>query len=249
MFYLLEKVMVLNSVPMKAYSYNSFLTVYENVKTRVSLFNTSTLQVDVQSFANQTIVFDKATINDFGRNQFNYGSLSFSQLPENTVLSQVKLLPNENLSFTIFYEPGFTPGNYTFFLYSSSPESQYVSGAWAFFTVTGLENCFNREGTIEKIAFDGANNGKLLLDVHSLSKEVIVFTSATLKEEISVPAGGYYAIVATGNVSPTEVPSYGNSTITVSFVAHQSEFGSGNYTVTLFSEGNAIWAPFSIPLF
>jgi hypothetical protein len=152
------------------------------------------------------------------------------------------------LSFTIIYEPSFTPGNYTFFLYSLSPESQYVSGAWAFFTVTGLENCFNRIGAIEKIAFDGADNGKLLVDVHSLSKEAIVFTGATLKEDISVPAGRYYAIAATGDVSSTEVPSYGNSTITVSFVAHQSEFGSGNYTVTLFSEGNAIWASFFLPL-
>jgi hypothetical protein len=33
-------------------SFNSILTVYENVKTRVSLLNANTLQVDIQSFAN-----------------------------------------------------------------------------------------------------------------------------------------------------------------------------------------------------
>jgi hypothetical protein len=229
-------------------SYKSVLTVYENVKTRVSLVNANTLLVDVQSFANQTIDFESATINDFGRNQYNYGSPSFSQFPENTVLSQAKLLPNENLSFTILYEQGFSPGNYTFFLYSSSPKSQYVSGAWAFFTITGLENCFNQVATIQRIVIDSADNGKLLVDVHSLTEDTLLFTAATLKESISVPAGRYYAIAANGELPLIEVPSHGNSTITVNFLLHQSEFGSGNYTITLFSEGNAVWAPFLIPI-
>lgn len=107
-----------------------------------------------------------------------------------TTLSQVKILPNANLSFTIFYERGFSPGNYTFFLYSSSPESQYVSGAWVFFTVTGIEGCFNRMANIEKIAFDDTDNNTLLVDVHSLSNETIVFTGATVKE-----SNGYISAV------------------------------------------------------
>lgn len=40
-------------------SYSSILTVYENVKTRVSLASANTLLVDIQSFANQTVVFEK----------------------------------------------------------------------------------------------------------------------------------------------------------------------------------------------
>ena len=229
--------------------YSSVLYVYENVKTRVSLVSANTLLVDVQSFANQTIVFERATISDWFSNRFNEVSTGLHQGSVDTTLSQTKLLPNENLSFTIMYEQGFSLGNYTIFLYSSSPESQYVGGAYAFFTVNGLEACFNRVATIERIAFDDVDNSTLLVDVQSLSNETTVFTDATFKER----RDNFYVVTGSGEPSSTELPPYGKVTIAIifnqgSYANSPLSFRSGIYTLTLYSGGNAVWAPFTMPL-
>jgi hypothetical protein len=55
----------------KDQSFQSYLIIYENVKTKVSLLSANTLLVDIQSFANQTIVFDKANINSWDSIKFN----------------------------------------------------------------------------------------------------------------------------------------------------------------------------------
>lgn len=118
--------------------YTPVLIVYENVRTRASIASANTLLVEIQSFANQTIIFDHANINYYGE---GYRTPVIA-----APLSQAKLLPNENLSLTILYKEGFIPGNYTCLLYSSSPDPQYVNGAYAFFTVTGTEDCFKQSG-------------------------------------------------------------------------------------------------------
>ncbi len=221
-------------------SYRSYLTIYENVKTQVSLASANTLLVDIQSQANQTIVFDRATINGWS----SYGMDSV----ETTFSPRIELLPNHNASFTIPYENGFSYGNYSLILHNSSPPS--VDGAWNFFIVNGTEECFNRVATIEKIAFQ-ADNSALLVDIQSLSNETISFTGATIKE-----SNGYiYRVIARGNPTPAELPPYENWTITVrlnvfgfrSSTGGLSSFGPGNYIVTLDCGENALWARFNVP--
>jgi hypothetical protein len=230
-------------------SFESYLTIYENVKTKVSLLSANTLLVDIQSFANQTIVFEKATINGWDSIKFDAAHTSMGMNSVDTTFSpQIKLLPNENASFTISYEKGFSYGNYSLILHCSSP--QYVDGAWKFFIVTGMEDCFNRVANIEKIAFDDADNSTLLVDIKSLSEETIVISGVTVKE-----SNGYiYAVIASGNPVPAEVLPYESVTISVSLKIHQSlyakeivSFGSGNYIVTLNCGSNAVWAPLAVP--
>jgi hypothetical protein len=140
-------------------TYHSVLTLYEKVKTTVTLIDAHTLQVDVKSFANQTIVFNQATINYWNFNHTKDGHNSVHPNDLNTPLSSAKLQPNGSLSFTLPYKQGFTPGNYTLFLYSSTPDSQYVEGAYAFFAVTGQEDCFKGEVPIGKAAFFNVSGG------------------------------------------------------------------------------------------
>ena len=230
-------------------SFQSYLTIYEKVKTKVSLLNSNTLLVDIQSFADQTIIFDKATINGWDSIKFNeeYKTIGMDSV-DTTFSPQVKLLPNENTVFTIFYEKGFSYGNYSLILHCSSP--QYVDGAWKFFVITGMEKCFNRVATIEKIVFDDADNNTLLINLKSLSEEAIVFTGLTVKE-----SNGYiYTVIAGGNPIPAEVPPYESVTIAVSLKSNQGAYlkgpaslGSGNYIVTLNGGENAVWAPFVVP--
>ena len=202
--------------------FQSYLTIYENVKTKVSLLSANTLLVNIQSFANQTIVFDKATINGWDSIKFDeeYKSIGMNSV-DTTFSPQIKLLPNENTSLTISYEKGFSYGNYSLILHCSSP--QYVDGAWKFFIVTGLEECFNRVAIIEKIVFDDADNNTLLINVKSLSEEAIVFTGLTVKE-----SNGYiYAVIAGGNPIPAQVSPYENVTIAVSLKSNQGSYVRG----------------------
>jgi hypothetical protein len=222
-------------------SFQSRLIIYENVRTKVSLLNANALLVDIQSLANQTLFFDKAAINGWDSANFDeeYKSISMNSV-DTTFSPQIELLPHENTSFIIPYKNGFSYGNYSLILHSSSPAN--VDGAWKFFIITGLEECFNRVATIEKIAFDDADNNTLLVTVKSLSGQNIVFTGVTFKE-----SNGYiYAVIASGNPVPAEVPPFGSVTITVSLKAHQGSFGSGNYIVTLNCGENAVWTYFNV---
>jgi hypothetical protein len=217
-------------------SYDSSLTLYENVKTHVSFVDAHTVSVTVQSFANQTIIFEKATINDWTNGNTFERSVD-------TVLSDAKLLPNETLSLTLNYNHGFSLGNYTLLLYSSHPQSQYVSGAYSFFAVTGYENFFKPIAAIEKIDANNSDTHTLIVNVHSLTNQPVVFTDATVKQR----QGDYIQIRANGNPSPTELSPYGNATITVNFNNNQGKFTAGNYTLTLYSGENVAWAVFNVP--
>jgi hypothetical protein len=114
--------------------YTSYLTYYEEVKTQATVVNTNTLLVEIQSLSNQTITFDKATLNYWVPVQFSPDQASQMQQSEETVLSaNNQLPPNGNLSFTLPFQRGFTGGTYSLILHTSTPAN--VDGAWAVFKV------------------------------------------------------------------------------------------------------------------
>jgi hypothetical protein len=123
-------------------SFESILNVYEKVKTQVSAFTGDTISVYVQSYANQTVTFNKATIYKIS-SQPDDGQKS--QYPVEVTLSpQIELLPNHNITITIPYTNDLKPGNYTVYLHSSPT---LVIGAMTSFAVTGQEEYFNQTST------------------------------------------------------------------------------------------------------
>jgi len=234
-------------------NYHSPFIIPEYVKlTKISLESTDTLLIDIESLADQPIVFDGVTIKEWIGNEFVQGRMGYIEgIVDTGILSQTELLPHEKTTLTITLKNGVSYGNYSLTLHNTSPS--YVSGAGGSFRVTGLEDCFNRVAIIKKGAFDDVDNNTLLLEVKSMSNQTIFFNNAVVKESI-FRAGYVYAFIASGNPVPMELLSYQNATIAVSLRARQGSyasspvsFRSGNYTVNLNSSGSAVWTSFMVP--
>jgi hypothetical protein len=223
--------------------------------TKITLSNSNTLLLEVQSLTNRPLVFDTAKIREWIGNEFVKGSMGYiTDIEDTGVLSPTELMPHENTTLTVTLKNGLSCGNYSFELHS--PEQTYITGEKGDFTITGVEQFFNRDALIKKVSFDEIDNNTLLLDVQSLSSQTIVFTGATIKESISrYESGNVYAVIASGSPVPTELSPQEAIRIAVSLKAHQGSyatspvsFRSGNYTVTLNSLGSPVWTSFTIPL-
>ena len=114
-------------------SFKSILHVYEEVKTQISAFTEDTISIFVQSYANQTLIFTRATIyklysqpDDEQQSQYNYPV-------EVTLSPQIELLSNHNITITILYSNGLKSGNYIVYLHSVPT---LVYGAMTNFAVT-----------------------------------------------------------------------------------------------------------------
>jgi hypothetical protein len=223
--------------------------------TKITFNNSNTLLLEVQSLTNRPLVFDTAIIKEWIGNEFVKGRMGYITGIEDTgVLSPTELMPHENTTLTVILKNGLSCGNYSFELHC--PAQTLISGEKGNFTITGMEQFFNRDALIKKVSFDKIDNNTLLLDVQSLSSQTIVFTGATIKESIfRYELGNVYAVMASGSPVPAELAPHEVVRIAVSLRAHQGSyatspvsFRSGNYTVTLNSLGSPVWTSFTIPL-